>query len=550
MPVTIQQLRAWMRQREHEHLEFKEAKQQLHTEKLMKYAAAFANEGGGYLVLGISDSTPRRIVSTQAFRNAQNIKQRIVEKLQLRVEIEELHPPEGRVVVFTFPSRPFGLPIACDGNYLMRSGESLVSMTTDRLRTIFEEIAPDYSATICEQATIDDLDPGAIDIFRNKWHQKQRKDWILHHSDPELLEAAELIFNDEITIAALVLFGTRRALTRHLAQAEVIFEYRSSEASVSVQQRENFRNAFFLIENRLWELVNLRNDVQQFRDGLFRRDIPTFNEDAVREALLNAISHRDYRLGSSIFIRQYPRKLEIISPGGFPAGINETNILNRQYPRNRRIAEAFERCGLVERSGQGVDRMFEAAIKESKPKPDFSQSDAYQVVLVLRGEVKNPGFLRIIEAIGEIQLQQLTTMDLLVLDRIFAAAPLSPEFRESARKLVEIGIAEAVGQGRGQRFLLARKFYKLLDQPAAYTRKKGLDRETNKALLLKHITDNQREGSPLSDLMAVLPGHSKNQVQRLLRDLKKENQIYVIGKTRAALWYPGPEPEIKNADNP
>jgi len=117
-------------------------------------------------------------------------------------------------------------------------------------------------------------------------------------------------------------------------------------------------------------------------------DILTFSEGAVREAILNAVSHRDYRRAGSVFVRQYPRRIEVVSPGGFPAGITVENILYRQLPRNRRIAETLERCGLVERSGQGANRMFEESIRQAKPLPDFAGTDQYQVALTLHGRFR------------------------------------------------------------------------------------------------------------------------------------------------------------------
>ena len=179
-----------------------------------------------------------------------------------------------------------------------------------------------------------------------------------------------------MTYAALVLLGNHPALGRYLANAEVIFEYRSSEAPGPASQREEFRRGFLLYHDRLWELVNLRNDRQHYQDGLFMLDIPTFNEGAVREAVLNAVSHRDYRHGGSVFVRQYARRIEIVSPGGFPQGVTPQNILDRQFPRNRRIADSLVRCGLVERSGQGANRIFEACIREGKALPDFDHTDA------------------------------------------------------------------------------------------------------------------------------------------------------------------------------
>ena len=120
--------------------------------------------------------------------------------------------------------------------------------------------------------------------------------------------------------------------------------------------------------------------------------ISTFSERAVREAILNAVSHRNYQLGGSVFVRQYPRRLEIDSPGGLPTGITLENILDRQNPRNRRVAEILTKCGLVERSGQGMNLIYEELIKQSKPAPDFARTDKFQVGLTLHGTVEDPSF--------------------------------------------------------------------------------------------------------------------------------------------------------------
>ena len=142
--------------------------------------------------------------------------------------------------------------------------------------------------------------------------------------------------------------------------------YRNSEASLPSQQRREFREGFFHYHDELWDILNLRNDVFSYQDGFFVREIPTFHERVVREAVLNAVCHRDYRLHGSTFVRQFPIKLEVVSPGGFPPGITEENILSRHLPRNRRLAEALTKCGLVERAGQGVDYMFKESIQGRK----------------------------------------------------------------------------------------------------------------------------------------------------------------------------------------
>ena len=180
----------------------------------------------------------------------------------------------------------------------------------------------------------------------------------------------------------------------------MIFEYRSSEASTPYQQRREFREGFFLFDEELWNAIDAHNEVYQYEEGLFVGDIPTFDRRVVREALLNAVSHRDYRNGGSTFVRQFPGKLEVVSPGGFTAGVTPENILWKQAPRNRRIADVFAKCGLVERSGQGARLMFERSIRDGKLRPDFSGTDDYEVFLTLHGEVRDPRFLEFFGKIG------------------------------------------------------------------------------------------------------------------------------------------------------
>ena len=535
--ITLAQLEKWLAApSEDEHLEFKEAKNRFDFEKLVAYCTALANEGGGHMVLGVSDKLPRQVVGTAAFENLERTKAGLLERLHLRIFVEEIAHQQGRVLIFEVPSRPIGMPVQYKGTYWMRGGEELVPMTPDMLKRIFDESGPDFSAEICPKATLADLAPEAIDRFRSIWLRRSGNDSLRELSSEQLLEDAELIVERSITIAALVLLGTAKALSRHLAQAEIVYEYRSSEASIPYQQRKEFREGFFLFQDTLWETINLRNDLFQYQDGLFRQEIPTFNEAVVREAILNAVSHRDYRLRGSVFIRQYPTRLEIVSPGGFPYGITVDNILWRQSPRNRRIAEVFAKCGLVERSGQGANRMFEECIKESKPAPDYSDTDEYQVSLSLRGDVQDPLFLQFLEKIGRETLSSFTTKDFLLLDCLHKEKPVPQEVADRIPRLAELGVIVRAGKGK---YVLAKRFYALAGKKGVYTRMKGLDRDTNKALLLKHIKGNAADGCRLQEMLQVLPSLTVDQVKTLLRDMKKDQQIHVVGRTSNARWFPG-----------
>lgn len=541
MTVSVQQLDVWLAGKENERLEFKEAKGNFHFEKLVKYCAALANERGGAIVLGVTDKMPRRVVGTEAFPEIERTKAGLVEKLHLRIEVHELRPSDRRVLVFTAPSRPIGVPIPVDGAYWMRAGEDLVPMTPDMLRRIFDEAGPDFSAEVCAGATLADLDPAAIDLMRRLWQRKSGDQSLSGRSDERLLADAELITNHHLNYAALILLGTREALGRHLGQAEIVFEYRSTELPGPAADRREFRVGFLPVLDEIWQAVNLRNDLQHFQQGLFVWDVPTFNERAVREAVLNAVSHRDYRHGGSVFVRQYPRRIEIVSPGGFPAGINQDNLLWEQNPRNRRVAEVLSRCGLVERAGQGFDLIYRECIRQSKPLPDFKHTGEQSVWVTLHGEIQDPEFLRFLEEIGRERQAAFTTEDFFVIDLVHREQPVPAILTGRLQVLREEGVIERVGRGRGTRHLLSRRFYRFLGKGGAYTRRRGLDRETNKLLLLRHIEEAAAAGASLGELQEVLPGLSRDQVQTLLRELKSEGRVEVRGATKAARWHVGPK---------
>ncbi len=539
MSWTPEKVELVLDETEGESLEFKEARRQFQFDKLVKYCAALANEGGGSVVLGVTDRRPRRVVGSQAFSQPEQTRTGLIENLHLNISFSLVHHPAGRVLAFHVPSRPTGMPIKAYGIYWARQADSLVSMPEDRLRKIFAESGRDFSADICAGATLPDLEATSVEDFRRRWMDKSGNHSLSTLSPEQLLTDAEALVDGQVTFAALILFGTRQSLGKYLAQGETVFEYRSSDASGPAQHREEFRQGFFGYYDKLWNLINRRNDIQHFQSGLFILDVPTFSERTVREAVLNAVSHRDYQLSGSVFVRQYPRYLRIESPGGFPVGIDESNILDRQTPRNRRIADIFAKCGLVERSGQGMNLMFETNIKEGKLRPDFSGTDQYQVNLTLDGEVRDTRFLEFLEKIGREKQELFDTSDFLLLDVIHREKFVPEQLKSRLHSLVNMGVIERFGRGRGVRYILSRKYYAMSGQRGGYTRRKGLDRDANKALLLKHIQENAKTGSPLKEFLQVLPALTRPQVQTLLRELRNQGEIYHKGTTRAALWFPG-----------
>lgn len=538
MVPTLEQLRVWLSARENEHLEFKEAKGGFHFEKLAKYCAALANEGGGSIVLGVTDRRPRRVVGSSAFENLERTKAGLADRLRLRIEATELLSPDGRVVVFTAPPRPLGVPVSFEGAYWMRAGEDLMPMTADMLRRIFEEARPDFSAEVCIGAGLGDLEPRAVEEFRRRWYETSLAPEILTRGTEQLLRDAELIVSGGVTYAALILLGSAAALSRYLAPAEIVFEYRLTEAPGPANQREELRYAFMLAFDRVWELVNLRNDKQHYQYRLLMLSVPTFAEQSVRETLLNAVAHRDYREPGSIFVRQYTRRLEVVSPGGFPSGVTVDNILSRHIPRNRRLADSFARCGFVERAGQGADRIYDECVRQGKRLPDFIHTDDYQVSLTLDGEIKDDGFLRFLHQLGEEGVDATSSEDLLVFDCIRNGRRVPSGLRPWLRKLIGQGVVEWRGRGRGTAYFFAPRYFESPGRADVIKPRNALTREEIKEIIVQQIAANGESGTRFDELRDALPGDlSRDQVRTLLRELKEDGVILAEGTTRASKWF-------------
>jgi ATP-dependent DNA helicase RecG len=184
--------------------------------------------------------------------------------------------------------------------------------------------------------------------------------------------------------------------------------------------------------------------------------------------------------------------------------------------------------------------MFELCARESKQPPDFSGTDDYEVFLTLYGKVQDPRFLTFLEKSGRERQVSFEATDFITLDLINREDKLPQWARDRLPSLLKSGVVERIGR----KYILSRKYYEFVDRKGVYTRKRGLDRETNKQLLLKHIKENRDSGSRLKEFMQVLPVLTMPQVQTLLRELKSEGKIYIVGSTRAALWYPGPETDV------
>jgi len=516
--------------------QFKEWKNKDDLKEATNICCALANCGGGKLVLGVTDKRPRKVVGSTAFPQPARTIVDIMNKLHVRVDFEIYKHENGRVLVFDVASRPIGLPVQSDGGAWWYKGDSLGLMPEDVRRTIYTESSHDFSGDICLDATVDDLDNGAIETFRNLWVENSGNKRIASLTTEQLLKDCGAITDDGVTYAAIILFGKHKILRKCLPQSEVIFEYRSSEAAGPAAQREEFCEGFFINSHtRIWELVNLRNDKQFYQNKLAVLPVPTFNERVVREALLNAVSHRDYQLGGSVFVRQYQNRIVFENPGGLPNGITVENILHRQSPRNNLIAAMFQLCGLVERSGQGMNLIYEQSVKESKPLPSFDGSDAYFTKLTLTGKVVSTQMLAFIKKMNEDQLNAMTTDDYILLSTLFSKKGFSDIHPSKFEHLIELGIVKQTEHGielaNGD---LVFAIDSIVVSPSEFQSTvasgwQALETSDRKKQIITFIADNE---SATSLQLAQFTGLSQGRVRAVLKELVIDGVIEKFGDNR------------------
>ena len=432
---TIEQLQGLSESEDH--IEFKEAKRNYpfsggkHTDPkdrrhcVLGHIAALANERGGRLVLGMADRVPHTVVGSNFAENkVGELVDEIYKRLGIRVQYEELYSDEGkRVLVLIVPSRPIGRLLKFEGVPLMRTGESLREMSDAEIFRILSEQEPDFSAQICEGLTMADLDKEAIKAMKSRYADKQKNVTFRNSPDEQVLTDLELLKSGKLNYAALVLLGKSEAIRRYLPQNNIVVEFRMNHSMIQYTARKEFQLPLFIAVDEVWEYINqpASNPQLHYNDGPYIFDIPSFNEEVVREAILNAVCHRSMKIQSDVVIKQYPDTLTITNAGGFPSGVDANNILIiNSTPRSKLMSEILQKTGLVERSGQGVDKMFYHCILEGKALPDFSGTDPYQVSLTFKAPILDEGFVRFIRHIQNKREdnKKLNVFELLVLYKV------------------------------------------------------------------------------------------------------------------------------------
>ena len=262
---------------------------------------------------------------------------------------------------------------------------------------------------------------------------------------------------------------------------------------------EFFRWSLIRLMEELETRFRARNNEEEIRTGLLSIRVPDYPTLAFREAMANALVHRDYGRLGAVYVQWHEDRLEIYNPGGFPEGVRLDNLLVTQpCPRNPLLADAFKRAGIVERTGRGIDTIYYEQLRNGRPAPSYSRSTERNVVLVLPGGKANLDFITLLseeERAGRLLLLE----ELLILNQLWyersldtlSIAELIQKSRAEARAkingLIESGLIERRGEGKSRSYHLSISTYRNTGNVAAYIRQRGFEPIQQKQMVMQYI---------------------------------------------------------------
>jgi ATP-dependent DNA helicase RecG len=345
------------------------------------------------------------------------------------------------------------------------------------------------------------------------------------------------------TLAGLLLMGREEILRQHAPAHEVAFQVL---AGTDVQVNEFFRKPLLQTFEEVEMLFKVRVREQEIQAGLFRVPIPNYDRRAFREGFINALVHRDYSRLGAVHVRLAEDGLTISSPGGFVEGITLHNLLvTAPRSRNPLLADIVKRIGLAERTGRGIDRIYEGMLRYGRPAPDYTMSNATSVVLIMPESDADIAFLEMILRHEELTGTAMPIDSLIILSRLRYERRLTTldliantqkseqSTRNSLEKLVEGGLVEAHGVGRGRTYTLSAKVYRQSGRPAAYIRQVGFDPIQQEQMVLAYI---DKHGSIKRSEVIDLCRISGPQAYHLLKRMKKQGKIHQKGEKRYAVY--------------
>jgi len=476
---------------ENEVVEFKKAENNFDFDDLGKYFSALSNEanlrdkGFAWLVFGVHDKT-REILGT-SYKNSMKSLQKLKQDLSQHTtdnntfrDIYELEVEGKRVLMFQIPAAPRGIPMAWQGHFYARRGESLAALDMNKYEEIRRQtVNEDWSKQIADGATIADLDEKAIMKAREgyKEHYPNQKKEVDSWSDEVFLNKAKITIDGKITHAAILLLGKPESLHFINHIGEIVWR---------LAGKDNVGQVFTI--PFLLTTTEVMHKIRNYPFKLFPKNsfLPgegmKYDSEVILEALHNSIAHQDYLENQRIIVIERENELEFRNCGGFFDGTYEDYITGERIPRkyrNQFLAQAMANIKMIDTEGFGIHKMFVSQKERWLPMPDYDKSDNDNVVLTLPGNVIDENY--------SLMLLENTNIDLttaVLLDKVQKGKPISENAVKMLRK-------EKLIEGRKPHLYVSKYIAKATDKQVEYTLKKGFNDAECQEWIIKALNDHK-----------------------------------------------------------
>ncbi len=525
--------------------EFKSDLKRYPDNNLIDEIVGMANTKGGNLYLGVEDDgqiTGVNKIHKDAIGVTALVANNTVPPVSVRAEIiaeEEkdilkIEIPISRTVVSTRSGKMLKRRLKADGT------PEVIPMFAYEIVTRLSELALlDFSAGPLAGASINDFDPNQRIRLRNIIQTKPGGEKnLLTLTDDELDKA--LRFTTEVdgkvypTVTGMLILGKENRIAELMPTVKASFQVlEGTKVRINMETSAPLLEVFEKFETYA-EAWNPEREVEY---GLFRVAVPEFDKAAFREGLINAFCHRDYTVLGTVRVLIDDEGMTISSPGGFIDGVTLENLLTVEpHGKNPALADALKRIGLAEKTGRGIDRIYEGSIIYGRPWPDYSETTSTNVRLFIQRAKADDTFTKFIadeqNRLGKaLSIYALMILSLLknekrlTIERIAEMTHLAEgKLLGAIENLIEDGLVEGVGSGKSRSYILSVKVYKENNRSIQYVRQAGIDRVAYPEMIIKlaQTQDGFITKQDVAELLKVTPDQAYSEIKKLV----SEGKIY------------------------
>lgn len=515
---------------------------------LVRAVVSFANAGEGLVIAGVRERVTgcgKAIVGVPREVDALGVQKSIYDLTEphITARVQELAVEYGTgrlLAIQVFPGMP---PYTTsDGAGWIRVGKENKPLTGSRRREMMESMGyHDATAATISESWEKAYSPAALERLREMMAEEAAPQELLRMRDEDLLQAIGALKEGRLTVAGLLMAGKAKLIEQYVPCHRWAFRKMTTDTEYTVRDEGN--DALPLALRELERYIDADNPVSTLEIGFLHPEFKKFPKIAIREGIMNAFAHRDYRVPGAVMVKHYPDELIISSPGELIGGITPDNILHHApVSRNNALANILEKLRLVNRSNLGVPRIYESMLMEGKETPIYEVSGE-NVELTLRGAVVAPSLRLLVKQLSDrgirVEVDGLIILNYLLRHREITAQTAAEICQRSVKRIaeklnsmeVDSGVLTAGGKGRGRFYMLSDDSHRLLSEDVQYKREaqaeEAADKEKILALLKTRPLSNQE--------LRKLTGRTAQQVRKLMAELQQEG-VMLTGKGRGSQY--------------